>query len=211
MKTLGQRIRERRKDKKLTQKQVGTYIGVSSVSVTQWEKDETSPRGENLYALCRVLDCNPEWLLHGKGSPSDKPASNVAPGPELQGQYPLISWAQAENWESIDPSEKLSAKHFPCPVECSDKTFVLKVSGVTMEPKFWEGDLIFVDPLAESKHGSFVIAKVSEQGDVTFKQLIQEGGSKVLKPVNPNWPEQFVSLGDDSKIIGSVVFSGRQL
>lgn len=69
---INERIRQRRKEKKLTQKQIANAVGVSRVSVSQWESGDTSPKGKNLYQLCHVLQCQPDWLLYGKeGSPNN--------------------------------------------------------------------------------------------------------------------------------------------
>lgn len=66
MNTIGSRIKTKRKERKLTQSYVGKVVGVSQVSVTQWEQDTNSPRGENLISLAKVLECTPDWLLNGK-------------------------------------------------------------------------------------------------------------------------------------------------
>ncbi|MDG9671849.1 helix-turn-helix transcriptional regulator [Hahella aquimaris] len=92
MKTLGQRIRERRKELELTQAKVGKLVGVSSVSVTQWEKDETSPRGENLVKLAKVLDCEVDWLLEEKGrTPIPRKFQNA------------VWMGYVDTWEEGDP------------------------------------------------------------------------------------------------------------
>jgi len=73
---LGERLRHRRKELRLTQKDVSKAAGVSAVSVTLWEKSETYPKGKNLIAICKILKCSPDWLLDGqeksKGEPHDQ-------------------------------------------------------------------------------------------------------------------------------------------
>lgn len=53
--TLGDRIRLRRKSLQLTQKQLAQQVKVSHVAISQWEKEETLPRGENLLRLAEAL------------------------------------------------------------------------------------------------------------------------------------------------------------
>lgn len=65
--TVGERIRKVRKEQKLTQQEVAKRTGVSPTSLVFWERDETSPKGENLLSLCKTLGIEPEWLLNGKG------------------------------------------------------------------------------------------------------------------------------------------------
>lgn len=135
--------------------------------------------------------------------------SNVVAGPEIKGKFPLISWVAAGAWHDITEIHPSEAPLYPCPVNCSDKTFVLRVQGISMEPLFRDGDLIFIDPEAEWRHGSYVVARLDDHNEATFKQLVIESGQKYLKPVNPNWPEQIIPINGNCTIVGPVVFSGR--
>ncbi len=58
----------------------------------------------------------------------------------------------------------------PCPVSCSNDSYILRVRCIIMEPKCHDGDLIFVDPHADPIHGKFVVVMIED----TFKQLIVE-------------------------------------
>ncbi|EGB2526626.1 helix-turn-helix domain-containing protein [Salmonella enterica] len=63
--TIGQRILQRRKENKLTQRDLAEAAGVSYASISLWESDKTEPRGKNLHALAEALQCSPTWLLFG--------------------------------------------------------------------------------------------------------------------------------------------------
>ncbi|ECC3821353.1 helix-turn-helix domain-containing protein [Salmonella enterica] len=63
--TLGQRIRERRKQLKMSQNALSKVAGVSYSSISLWENDNTAPRGENLHKLAMALQCSPTWVLYG--------------------------------------------------------------------------------------------------------------------------------------------------
>jgi len=203
-----QRIKNRRKDLNLTQQQVANIVGVSKASVSQWEKGDTSPRGENLYTLAKALKCTPEWLLNGKGDPSIE-RSNVEKGPELHGQYPVISWVQAGDWAAIYEINRHDAEYYPCPVKCSDRTFLLRVRGMSMSPTFNEDELIFIDPEVEPANGKYVVARLDDENEATFKQLIIEGGHKFLKAANPSWPTPIQPINGNCTIVGVVIFAGR--
>ncbi|EML0456526.1 helix-turn-helix domain-containing protein [Klebsiella michiganensis] len=64
-KTLGQRILQRRKEIKMTQRELGKAAGVSYATISLWESDNTEPTGKNLHALSRALQCTPTWILFG--------------------------------------------------------------------------------------------------------------------------------------------------
>ena len=99
----------------------------------------------------------------------------------------------------------------PCPVACSKDSFVLRVRGESMEPKFHDGELIFVDPHAEPVHGKYVVVMIEDTAEATFKQLIVEDDRQYLKAVNPNWPNRIIELDRTARICGVVVFKGEMV
>jgi SOS-response transcriptional repressor LexA len=80
-----------------------------------------------------------------------------------------------------------------------------------MEPRFNEGDLIFVDPHAEPGHKKFVVVRSNESMEATFKQLIVEENRRYLKALNPDWPDRIVAIGENTTICGVVVFKGEEV
>ncbi|QWF33732.1 XRE family transcriptional regulator [Pseudoalteromonas sp. SiA1] len=208
---LGKRVEKRRIQLGMTQAQLGLIAGLAQNSIHNIESGETK-RPRKIDALAEALNCTPEYLLFGIGeTQSDQKSANnnVSPGPTIKATAPLISWVQAGSWSEITEIKAYDAERFMCPVNCSDLTFVLKVQGISMEPKFDEGDLIFVDPEAECIHGSYVVARLDDNNEATFKQLIIESGQKFLKAANPNWPEQLIPINGNCTLVGKVVFAGK--
>ena len=209
---LGKRVEKRRVQLGMTQAQLGLIAGLAQNSIHNIESGETK-RPRKIDALAQALNCTPEYLLFGIGEAQtdDKKSvsSNVAPGPTIKSTVPLISWVQAGAWSEINEIREYDAMRYMCPVNSSDKTFALKVQGVSMEPKFYEGDLIFVDPEAECIHGSYVVARLEDDNHATFKQLIIENGQKFLKAANPNWPEQLIPINGNCTLVGKIIFAGK--
>jgi SOS-response transcriptional repressor LexA len=125
--------------------------------------------------------------------------------------HPLISWVQAGEWTEISEGyvPQYESELLPCPVRCSEETFVLRVHGVSMEPRFHEGDLIFVDPDATPVHGKYVVVQLDESNEATFKQLIVEENRQYLKALNPDWPNRIIEVNAAATICGVVVFKGE--
>lgn len=72
--TLGQRIKQRRKQIGISQKGLSKAVGVSDSSISLWESDHTAPRGENLHELASALQCSPTWILFGdENKPPESP------------------------------------------------------------------------------------------------------------------------------------------
>ena len=162
--------------------------------------------GDRLAAkLERAMGKPVAWMdrSHGPALPPDARPVGGEPG------YPLISWVQAGGWtESPEPAP--AEARLPCPVPCGPDTFVLRVSGESMAPRFEDGDFIFVDPEPPPAHGSYVVVRRGDgTGAATFKQLVEEDGRRYLKAVNPDWPEPIVEADAQAIISGTVVFKGR--
>ena len=80
-----------------------------------------------------------------------------------------------------------------------------------MEPRFHEGDLIFVDPGAAADSGKYVVVKLAGSPEATFRQLIVEEGRRYLKALNPDWPNRITEVDQSATICGVVVFKGEVL
>lgn len=206
--TLAIRLREQRLAKGKTQQEVASAVGMTQQSFQKIEDGRTkSPR--KIQAIADFLECTPQSLLFGTNECSlsrDKKTIQ-----RVKGNYPLINWVQAGAWQQIEEYSLMDSKYFPCPVKCSDNTFVLEVRGISMEPTFHQGELIFVDPDAEARTGKYIVARLDDENEATFKQLIVEGNQKFLKPANPNWPEQLIAINGNCSIVGVVVFVGREV
>ena len=159
------------------------------------------------------LNKHPGWLdtLHNEEAlDSSRPSTQLSDS--LQPVYcPVVSWIQAGAFTRspdalVDPEISL-----PCPKPCSQHTFALRVRGVSMEPKFQEGDLIFVDPKAPPTNGRFVVVVLSSSEEATFKQYVQEGGKTYLKALNPDWPDPIIELNEDAYICGVAIFKGEEV
>ena len=205
--SIGERIKKRRKHLGLTQAALSEMIGIAQQSLQSIESGKIE-KPRKIIELADALETTPEYLQFGIGESEN---SNVAPGPTLKAAVPLISWVQAGAWSEINEIREFDADRYLCPVKCSDLTFALKVQGVSMEPKFYDGDLIFVDPEAECIHGSYVVARLDDNNEATFKQLIIESGQKFLKAANPNWPEQLIPINGNCTLVGKVIFTGKAL
>ena len=138
---------------------------------------------------------------------------NAHVGPDIRHVLPVISWVQAGDWMEISEGfpPGYGQEFLTCPVPCSKDSFILRVRGESMEPKFHDGDLIFVDPHADAVSGKYVVVMIEGTSEATFKQLIVEGGRQYLKALNPNWPNRIIELDQTARICGVVVFKGEMV
>jgi len=77
--TFGEKIKDARKHKNLTQKQLADLIGAAHNSVSDWENDKNKPDPDTIELLCGALNIAPNYLL-GKNedalSPFDRELLN---------------------------------------------------------------------------------------------------------------------------------------
>ncbi|EPJ3733254.1 TPA: helix-turn-helix domain-containing protein, partial [Acinetobacter baumannii] len=209
METLGTRLKNQRKSKKLTQQQVADAIGVSKTSVIYWEKDENLPKHDSLMALAQILGVTSDYLLHGKES--DFLDKNVtAPFPIAGRLVPVISWVQAGTWTTVDsvPMGTQFKEWLPPNPKCGKNGYGLTVVGESMSPDFRPGDKIYVNPdlqINDLKTGDLVIVSCNGENEATFKKLIVESNGMYLEPLNPKWHEKIMELKEGCNLVGKVV------
>lgn len=61
--TFGDKLREIRKNKNLTQKELGEKIGKTGATICDWEKGKASPNIEDLVRLADVLQVTTDYML----------------------------------------------------------------------------------------------------------------------------------------------------
>jgi SOS-response transcriptional repressor LexA len=231
--TLGKFIRLKRTERGLTLQQVADVFGIGRASVSDWESDKTLPASSRFSKLAEVLGTSTDVLLDylsvsgrksthfveskGKDSPTIA-EQNVIEGIAAR-RLPVISWVQAGEWgEIVDNFQPGDAEEWVlCPFPSSDESFVLKVVGQSMynpggDLSFREGDYISVDPRKEPLHRSLVIAKRRSDQSATFKQLlIENDGTILLHALNPSWPNRYITVDEDTSIVGVVTGQWRPL
>ena len=192
----------------------GTNSSYLSQERNQLPTKKGTPRsiGDELAEkLEKAMNKDQGWMdtPHADGARQEE--HNAHDGPDLRSLHPLISWVQAGNWYEISESfvPAYGSELLPCPVCCSPESFVLRVRGSSMEPKFHEGDLIFVDPNVSPDHGKYVVVRLDESNEATFKQLIIEEGKQYLKALNPDWPNRIIEVDEEATICGVIVFKGE--
>lgn len=220
---IGKRVTTAREYAGLNKVELARATGMSKQAIGQIENGTTKePTPSNLFKIAKATHVNPEWIITGYGHMNQVKehqesydlqllSPNITEGPESKGQVPLISWVQAGDWcEAIDLFEVGDAERWlPCPVNHSDKTFILRVQGSSMEPEYRDGDLIFVDPSVQAEHNSDVIVRLENANTATFKRLQIVGDKSYLSPINRDWPEPVIPINEHAQICGVVIFSGR--
>jgi SOS-response transcriptional repressor LexA len=207
------RIKAARRHAKLTQAQLGDLVGIDQASVSDLERGRSQRSSYNA-SIAKACGVSAIWLESGAGSMLGGDlieATNVRDTvqPSVVYRYPLISWVSAGSWEeAVQPyPDGFSDRYEMSDYDAKGAAFWLEVKGDSMTAPSGvsvpEGMLILIDTEADIKPGKLVIAKLPASNEATFKKLVEDGGIRYLKPLNPDY--KMVECGPDCKIIGVAV------
>lgn len=217
MNTFSERVRSRRKELGLSQKDLADATGLSQTTISDIERGRNDGSRE-VVALAKVLRAQAQWLAYGlmpKELGMDESGfENILHGtkidPDRRG-YPIISSVQAGIWRDIvDSFPRGGADEYIMANNTYGRhTFALRITGNSMEPEFREGDMVVIDPDVRPNAGDYVVAKNHEEA-ATFKKYrprgINEAGQDVFELVPLN--EDYAPMRSDLQpihIIGTMV------
>ncbi|SMF36927.1 MULTISPECIES: LexA family transcriptional regulator [unclassified Pseudomonas] len=190
--------------------EIAAACGVANSAVTQWISGESkSLRPENLYALAKATGFRAEWLAIGEGPEVEESNVEAIPQPKMSFRYPVISWVAAGAWaEAVEPFPPgFSDRYEVSDYDSKGVAFWLEVKGDSMTSpvgtSITEGMMILVDTEADAIPGKLVVAKLADSNEATFKKLVEDGGRRFLKPLNPAYPIEMCAEG--CRIVGVVV------
>lgn len=182
----GERLKQARLNKGITQDQLGQALGgLTGPTISAIEKGtaKTFRDPELILQAAQILSVSPIWLQFGLGD-----AQLVTE------TIPLIDWEEVIK----TPAKRDKVlRRIGTTVAVSSKSFALKVTGNSMvaqsgnEVSFREGMIIIIDPEAEAKPNTFVIASIGNTP--TLRKLVKDGNKQYLQPLNPLFPQEEVN------------------
>lgn len=188
-------IKRKRKEKGMTQEELGALLGVNKGAVSKWESGRVQNiKRSQLLELARILEVSPNELLDRQTKPTHKRIpvlGKVAAGEPIEQVEDIIGY------EEIPFSWAETATYF-----------ALKIRGDSMEPRMYDGDVVIVRQQECAETGDIVIASINGQ-DATCKRFRMTDSGIMLISLNSKYdpfvfsPEQVESL--PVRILGKVV------
>jgi SOS-response transcriptional repressor LexA len=203
MKSVGRYIKSKRDKRGLSARQVAKRAGISDAHVLYIENEQRKPTFDVIMKVLKALNADVQEFLQETGHMNTRiqPTSHK----KLR-QIPVISWVAAGKWHDVsNPFEPGDADEWMESDVRGMDIFALRVKGDSMGPEFNDGEIIVINPNVEAKPGDFVIVKNEDKDEATFKQLKIYGGTTVLHPLNPKYPDIELKRGNKYKIAGKVV------
>jgi repressor LexA len=182
--TPGERIRQLRKEHKMTQEELGEVIGVQKAAIQKYEKGTVQNiKRASLIKLAEVLETTPEYILGW-----EKTMKNAIPvDTEQVTQIPIIGSVAAgiscfaENnivgYEAVLNSD----------ISPFDQYAFLQVTGDSMYPMFMEGDLVLVRIQSSVDSGAYAVVTI-DGNDGVVKRIVYGKNFIELQSVNPMYP-----------------------
>lgn len=197
------RINELRLARGLSQDQLAKLVGTTRQTIFRLEKNQRRLSDVWLRKLGPALGADPGDLV------SDRTPVSLANGQPI----PVIDYVQAGDWTPpADAHPKGDQLDFVfANSRLSPKAFALEIRGTSMEPEFREGDRVIVDPAVQPLPGDYVVAKIGDEQEATFKKYrpgaVDHGKVKSvdLVPLNPDWPVLTIDKRRPGRICATMV------
>lgn len=206
--TLAERLKHVRKVRGgITQQQMADALDVERGAVGNWERGG-SVSLENLSKLSDVYDVPLDWLQKNKGEPPvdnselNDPSSpiihkmvpNAVPGPPVALSGVLIP-VMGQGAAGPDGSFEFNGEpisYIPAPPRLTHVrgAYAVYVRGDSMEPRYFSGEVVYVDPHKQPERGRFVVAQIAgDEGaapDAYVKQFLSQDARNLrLMQYNP--------------------------
>lgn len=219
------RIKSVRARERLTQEQFAKRLGdVTRGAVGNWERGEGIKR-ENLETIARKFEVSFEWLSTGRGGMGlSQPSTifdlpNATIGDKVYGTAALIplyghAVGGIDGEFVLNDGTKLADIDAPPVLAGISGAYAVTVSGESMEPRYFDGEVVFVHPKRRPIKGDFVVAQIENPNEgpplAYVKRLVRynEGGL-VLEQFNP--PKELRFPAQAVRSVHVIVMGGDRL
>lgn len=234
MESIGQRIRNLREMKNMTQTELSQSLGMKTyTTVSKWESDDNFPKGRDLKKLSELFGVSSDYLLGLNTNKNVSSIETIYNQLEKPRQTKVYNFAE----QQLEEQNRGNVVHFPKkeklptiknsasaanPTELvygdtvveeeefervpSSADFAVPIIGDSMEPVIRNGQFVFVKEQPDVEDGEIAIVEIDGDG-VTCKEVFKdyENQSIILRSINELYEDRVVSP-EQIRIIGKVVF-----
>lgn len=199
-------LRDKRKAKGLTMKEVAKAVGVSEATVSRWESGNIANMGRSkIYALSKVLDLSPAEIM---GIDVEKIKNNIQEAVDDEN----TNWAKAMPiYKTVKLYEnKIGYQPFECvgytrigDIEDFDNYICLLIPNDEFYPSFVKDDIALIrkqSNLEEEKY-FYIILKDSTH---TIRKIIYQNNTLILQSDNPDLGLIFAKENEIT-VVGKVI------
>ena len=216
-----EKLKARRKELKLTQREIAEKLGISFQAYSAWERGIKEPSKEKVSQLENILKVSKGYftqieivrlyhslskqgqekvVLYARNLSQEEKAQKVTAMPERLYEYRVYERMSAgigasvyddQNFDTVDYNEELA------------HDYASWVSGDSMEPKYQNGSVALIRETGFDYDGAVYAVVCNNQ--TYIKRVYREEDGLRLVSINPKYKDIFISYEEDPRIVGIIV------
>ena len=216
-----EKLKARRKELKLTQKEIAEQLGISFQAYSAWERGVKEPSKEKVFQLENILKVAKGYftqieivrlyhslskqgqekvVLYARNLSQEEKVQKVAPMPERLYEYRVYERMSAGIGASVYDDQNFDTVYFN---EELAHDFASWVSGDSMEPKYQNGSVALIRETGFDYDGAVYAVVCNNQ--TYIKRVYREENGLRLVSINPKYKDIFISYEEDPRIVGIIV------
>ena len=216
-----EKLKARRKELKLTQKEIAEELGISFQAYSAWERGIKEPSKEKVAQLEKILKVakgyftqieivrlynslsnqgKDQVVLYARNLAQEEQTQKVTTMPERLYEYRVYEHMSAGIGASVYGDQNFDTVYFN---EELAHDFASWVSGDSMEPKYQNGSVALIRETGFDYDGAVYAVVCNNQ--TYIKRVYREENGLRLVSINPKYKDIFISYEEDPRIVGIIV------
>ena len=216
-----EKLKARRKELKLTQREIAEKLGISFQAYSAWERGIKEPSKEKVAQLENILKVSKGYftqieivrlyhslskqgqekvVLYARNLSQEEQAQKVIAMPERLYEYRVYERMSAGIGASVYDDQNFDTVYFN---EELAHDFASWVSGDSMEPKYQNGSVALIRETGFDYDGAVYAVVCNNQ--TYIKRVYREEDGLRLVSINPKYKDIFISYEEDPRIVGIIV------
>ena len=216
-----EKLKARRKELKLTQKEIAEQLGISFQAYSAWERGIKEPSKEKVFQLENILKVPKGYftqieivrlyhslskqgqekvVLYARNLSQEEQAQKVTAMPVRLYKYRVYERMSAGIGASVYDDQNFDTVYFN---EELAHDFASWVSGDSMEPKYQNGSVALIRETGFDYDGAVYAVVCNNQ--TYIKRVYREENGLRLVSINPKYKDIFISYEEDPRIVGIIV------
>ena len=222
-----EKLKSRRKELKLTQKEIADQLGISYQAYSAWERRVKEPSKEKVQRLEQILKVPKGYFTEIEIVRLYNILSNKGKNQVVEYARDLVQKEKTQQVISVSENlyeyhvyEKMSAGIGASVYDDQDydtvyfdeelaHDFASWVSGDSMEPKYQNGSVALIRETGFDYDGAVYAVVCNSQ--TYIKRVYREEEGLRLVSINPRYDDIFISYDEDPRVVGVIVGNFRPL
>lgn len=216
-----ERLKNRRNEKKLSQSEIASKIGVNRTAFHNWENGKSIPNQKNLTALAKILDVPVTYFESEYNIVNNY--LQLSPNNQVKAEEYVEELLISQQTSNVTPlfsvqvlsDVQLSAglgegffDEFETETVYSNEEqygydIAVWIEGDSMEPVYKSGEVALIRSNGFDYDGA--VYALSWNDSVYIKKLYREEDGFRMVSLNKDYPEKFIPYEDEPRIVGLVV------